>query len=88
MRHDFTDPRFIVTHLIILLTAALDLAVIWLLVSRTGLPADVIAFLGVVLGVWHAALVGAYSYWLGTTHSSQAKDETIAALAKTERPPP
>jgi len=75
------DPRFIIAYTLILLTFVMDAGVILILVMHGPLDQNDYALVGGSLGVWHIALAGAYGYWIGSSHSSQSKDETIKKLS-------
>ena len=69
------DPRFIITSLALGLAGSYDLAVTFLH------PAIDKELMTVILTALNTnGLVTAVNYWLGSSHSSQAKDDTIHQL--------
>jgi len=82
MKASFEDPRFLIAMLLILITAVLDIGTVILLLDHPALSSETYGLVTLILGVWHAALAGAYGYWIGSSHSSQEKDATIATVAK------
>jgi hypothetical protein len=69
------DPRFIITFLAVGLAGSYDVAVTFLH------PAIDKELMTVILTALNTnGLVTAVNYWLGSSHSSQAKDDTIHQL--------
>jgi hypothetical protein len=71
------EPRFIVTLLAIGLAAIYDLGITFLPIH---IDRDLMTVILTALNT--NGLVVAIQYWLGSSNSSQSKDETISTLAK------
>ena len=80
MMDKLKEPQFIIAAAIIVLALLIDLVCIWVMV-RHNLTTVEATTMGSILGVWNTGMTAGWSYWIGSSHSSQQKDATIQKLS-------